>query len=101
MDLKNLYNSGREFMSAAFDPVNIIGMIGGCFTTISFLPQVIRVWKTHSTKDISLAMFLLFVAGVLFWLVYGILTKAWPVIIANFVTLILTLIILVYKIIYK
>lgn len=88
-------------MSSTFDLVNAIGMVGGIFTTVSFLPQVIRVWKTHSTKDLSLAMFLLFVAGVSFWLVYGILTHAWPVIIANFVTLILALIILVYKLIYK
>jgi len=83
------------------DIVTVIGMLGGALTTISFLPQVIKVLKTHSTKDLSLAMFLLFVAGVLLWLIYGICDKQLPVIIANSATLVLAMIILIAKIIYK
>jgi MtN3 and saliva related transmembrane protein len=81
--------------------ISICGIIGGTLTTLSFLPQVIQVWKTRSTKDISLIMFVLFTIGVLFWLVYGVLIEEWPVIIANGMTLIFACIILVFKAIYK
>jgi MtN3 and saliva related transmembrane protein len=81
--------------------ISICGLIGGTFTTISFLPQLIQVWKTRSTKDISAGMFILFTIGVMFWLVYGILIKEWPVIIANGITLIFACVILGFKAIYK
>ena len=74
-----------------------IGIIAGTLTTIAFLPQVIQVVKTKSTDDISLVMYVVFITGVAFWLLYGILLGAWPVIIANIVTFILALIVLVMK----
>ena len=74
-----------------------IGVIAGTLTTIAFLPQVIQVVKTKSTDDISLVMYVVFITGVAFWLLYGILLGAWPVIIANIVTFILALIVLVMK----
>ena len=74
-----------------------IGIIAGTLTTIAFLPQVIQVLKTKSTEDISLVMYVVFITGVVFWLLYGILLGAWPVIIANIVTFILALIVLVMK----
>ena len=83
------------------DLVTTIGLIAGTLTTISFVPQVIRIWKTHSTKDLSLVMFLLFTAGVVMWLIYGICTGKLPVIISNAVTLLLAIIILIFKFIYK
>jgi MtN3 and saliva related transmembrane protein len=83
------------------DSITIIGLIAGTLTTISFLPQVVRIWKTHSTRDISLVMYLIFGTGVATWLVYGIIIKQWPVIIANAVTLVLALVIIAFKIIYK
>ena len=69
---------------------DLIGMIAGTLTTIAFVPQVWRVWKTRSTKDISLSMDLVFTAGVVFWLAYGLMLGAWPIIVANVVTLALT-----------
>ena len=69
---------------------DLIGMIAGTLTTIAFVPQVWRVWKTRSTKDISLSMYLVFTAGVVFWLAYGLMLGAWPIIVANVVTLALT-----------
>jgi MtN3 and saliva related transmembrane protein len=81
--------------------VTIIGLIAGTFTTISFFPQVIRVCKTRSTRDISLWMFLLFTIGVLLWLIYGIYLQQWPVILSNLLTLISAVIILVFKMKYK
>jgi MtN3 and saliva related transmembrane protein len=83
------------------DLITTIGLLAGTLTTISFLPQVIRVFKTHSTRDLSLTMFLLFIAGVLLWLIYGILNHQSPIIIANSVTFVLAMIILIAKIIYK
>jgi len=69
---------------------DLIGMIAGTLTTIAFVPQVWRVWKTRSTRDISLPMYLVFTAGVAFWLAYGLMIGAWPIIVANLVTLALT-----------
>jgi len=69
---------------------DLIGMIAGTLTTIAFVPQVWRVWKTRSTRDISLGMYLVFTAGVACWLAYGLMLGAWPIIVANIVTLGLT-----------
>jgi MtN3 and saliva related transmembrane protein len=78
-------------------PVDLIGYIAGTLTTLSFLPQVLKTWQSRSAKDISLAMFLMFCAGVGFWIIYGVLNRDWPVIIANVVTLTLASIILGFK----
>lgn len=79
----------------------IIGFLAAVLTTVSFLPQVIRVVKTHSTKDISLAMFIIFCTGIFLWLIYGIKIGDTPIIIANAVTFILAGIILVFKLKFK
>ncbi|MDN8601279.1 SemiSWEET transporter [Citrobacter enshiensis] len=71
------------------DYINIIGFIGGGCTTISFIPQVVLVLKTKSTKDISLMMYSVFVFGISLWLLYGILSDALPVIIPNLITFVL------------
>lgn len=76
----------------------IIGLIAAFCTTFSFVPQAIHVYKTQHTKDISLAMFVLFTVGVLFWIFYGISLSSLPIIIANSVTLILAGYILFKKI---
>ncbi len=78
--------------------VNYIGFFSGFCTTIAFIPQAYKVWKTKSTKDISLWMFLIFTAGVAGWLVYGVLTDNLPIIFAYIVTLFLAFLILVAKI---
>ncbi len=74
-----------------------IGFIAAIFTTASFLPQVLKVWRTRSAKDVSLVMYLLFLAGVALWLTYGILIESWPVILSNLITLILAGAVLVMK----
>ena len=76
---------------------DIVGSIAATLTTIAFLPQAIQVIKTKSTRDISLVMYLVFTIGVAFWLTYGILLGAAPIIIGNIVTLILALIVLLMK----
>ncbi len=81
--------------------VQVIGLAAGSLTTVAFLPQVIKTWKSGSAKDLSLGMFSFFCLGVLLWLVYGILTKDTPVIAANLATLILASTILFFKLRFK
>ncbi len=80
------------------DPIDTIGALAGALTTIAFVPQVIKTWRTRSTGDLSLAMFAIFCSGVALWLVYGLLLGRWPIIAANMATLALAATILVYKI---
>jgi MtN3 and saliva related transmembrane protein len=87
-------------MPPADDLANIIGILAGCLTTLSFLPQVIKTWKSRSTRDISLTMFAAFTLGVALWLVYGLLILSWPVIVSNVVTLGLAGIILFLKVLH-
>lgn len=74
------------------------GYLAAFCTTASFLPQVIKVFKTKHTKDISLGMFMLMTAGVSFWLVYGLLISSPPIIMANTVTVVLSFYILFMKV---
>jgi MtN3 and saliva related transmembrane protein len=80
------------------DTTFVLGNIAAVLTSVSFLPQAIQVIKTKDTQSISLPMYLMFVVGVALWLVYGILQKDLPVMLANIVTLIFSSIILFYKI---
>ena len=83
------------------DIATIIGLVAATGTTLSFLPQAMRIIKTKHTKDLSLAMYLIFTTGVFLWLIYGILIKDLPVIIANAITLLFTSTILIFKIKYN
>ena len=76
----------------------IIGLLAAVFTTVSFVPQAVKIIKIKETRDISLMTYLLLEAGIFLWLVYGILIGNLPVILANGVTLVFTTIIVVMKI---
>ena len=78
-------------------PADGIGIVAGVLTTLAFVPQVIRVWRTRSARDLSLASFAIFTAGVALWMLYGVAIEALPVIVANAVTLVLAAAILVMK----
>lgn len=80
------------------DIINWIGTLAGTLTTVAFIPQVTKTWKTRAAGDISLLMFLMFSSGVLLWLIYGILLHAVPIILANGITLSLSASILILKI---
>lgn len=80
--------------------VNFIGYAAATCTTISFLPQLIRVIKLRSAREISLGMFTIFSFGTALWLAYGVLSHSAPVSAANLVTLILSMSILVLKLRY-
>ena len=77
--------------------VTVLGYAAAICTTLSFVPQVLRVWRTRSADDISAAMYVLFVAGLALWIAYGVLLRAWPIVIANTVTIALAGAILVLK----
>jgi len=79
----------------------ILGLIAALISTIAFLPQVFKSWKTRKTDDISLGSYILVVSGVFLWLIYGFLIKDFPLVAANGVTFILTFWILVLKIKYR
>jgi MtN3 and saliva related transmembrane protein len=81
--------------------IQMLGLIAGACTTIAFLPQVIKTWKSRSAKDLSLSMFSIFSVGVALWLLYGILVQDVPVIAANMITLMLAATLLVFKLRYK
>ncbi len=80
---------------------DLTGTLAALLTTLSFVPQA---WHTFQTKDvsgISLGMYSAFTLGVALWLAYGLMLQAWPVVIANAVTLALALGILAMKLIYQ
>ena len=78
--------------------VTALGLLAGALTTIAFVPQVLKTWRTRSTHDISLGMFSILVAGIVAWLIYGAVIGDVPLILANAVTLLLAGTILVFKI---
>lgn len=83
------------------DSTKILGLVAGLLTTISFVPQVVKTWRSRSAKDLSLVMFLLYCVGVFLWMIYGIMIDELPVILWNIITLILATVILFFKIKFK
>ena len=89
------------WLDSALNPwVPVIGYAAGALTTLSFLPQVIKVFRTKSADDLSLGMFIAFCLGVFLWLLYGLVLGSWPIIVTNFATLILSSAILFLKLLY-
>ena len=75
----------------------IIGIIAAILTTSGFIPQVYRIYKEKNAKGVSLTMYLILIIGVLLWLVYGILIGSLSIIIANSVTALLQLCVIIFK----
>jgi MtN3 and saliva related transmembrane protein len=80
--------------------IDVIGYVAATCTTLSFLPQLFRVVRLKSARDISLGMFLIFSLGTALWLTYGLLSHSKPVTVANAVTFLLSISILVLKLRY-
>ncbi len=80
------------------DNPTLIGLTAGALTTMAYLPQVIKTWRSKSTGDISLGMFVTLCLGLIAWIFYGFSINSMPVIAANIVSLILVLIVLALKI---
>lgn len=78
----------------------LIGYLAATLTTVSFVPQALHSFRTKNVSGISFGMYSLFTLGIALWLVYGLLISAWPIVIANVITLVLAAMILVMKLRY-
>lgn len=67
--------------------IDWVGTLAVVLTTASFLPQALHTFRTRDVRGISLGMYSAFTAGVALWLVYGLLLRAWPIVVANLITL--------------
>jgi MtN3 and saliva related transmembrane protein len=81
--------------------IEILGLSAGTITSITFVPQVIRIWQTKSAKDLSLLMLLLLITGVLMWLSYGLIIKDTAIIYTNSMVLGMSLLMLYFKFRFK
>lgn len=77
--------------------VDLLGFVAAVCTTCSFIPQVLMVWRQRAAPGISTGMYVIFCFGVSLWLAYGLALRAWPIIIANMVTLVLAMSVLLMK----
>jgi MtN3 and saliva related transmembrane protein len=99
-----LANRGSELgklPTMALEFIDGLGLAAGSLTTVSFIPQVVKIWRSRSAEDVSFGMFFLFSLGVLLWLIYGLVLDAVPIIAANGITLILALTVVVLKLRYR
>jgi len=81
--------------------IEIFGYIAAVLTTAAFLPQLIKTLKTKKADDVSLITLIMFIIGVLCWIIYGYKISSIPILIANLITLILNLLILISKIYFS
>ena len=81
----------------SFPSADFIGGVAGTLTTIAFVPQVIKAWRTQSVDDLSIWMLIAFTTGVVLWIVYGVAMRSMPVIVANGVTCVLALMLVAMK----
>ena len=79
---------------------DLIGYLAATLTTCSFLPQALHTFRTRDVSGISLGMYSVFTSGVALWLAYGVVLQAWPIVIANAITLVLASAILGMKLVY-
>ncbi|OUL18961.1 hypothetical protein BV372_33880 [Nostoc sp. T09] len=81
--------------------ITILGLTAGVLTTIAYLPQLIKTWKSKSAEDLSWSMLIVLCTGIILWLVYGTYVHDIPIIAANIVTFLFAGMILVLKIKYR
>ena len=84
-----------------FDYINLFGFLAALLTTIAFLPQLYKTWKTKSADDVSLIMLILFIIGLFCWIIYGLKIHSIPILVANIITFIFNFSILILKITYR
>jgi MtN3 and saliva related transmembrane protein len=81
--------------------IDLLGFAAGTLTTCTFWPQLQKTWVSKSAGDVSMGMLAIFSTGVCLWFLYGLVLQSWPIILTNFITLILTGAILVLKLRYR
>ncbi|HEY4786221.1 MAG TPA: SemiSWEET transporter [Bacteroidales bacterium] len=83
------------------EKISIIGFMAASLTTAAFIPQAVKTLRTRQTTGISLWMYIILSLGILLWLMYGVFSNDWPIILANGITILLVIPILLIKIIHK
>jgi len=81
--------------------IEILGLVAGTITSITFVPQVIKIWRTKSAKDLSIMMLLLLMLGVILWLIYGLVVMSASIIYTNSMVLLMSLVMLYFKMKFK
>ena len=81
--------------------IDLFGFLAALLTTIAFLPQLYKTWETKSADDVSLIMLILFITGLIFWIIYGLKIQSIPILVANVVTFIFNFSILILKLSYN
>ncbi|MFT6827243.1 MAG: MtN3 and saliva related transmembrane protein [Roseivirga sp.] len=81
--------------------IEVMGLLGALLSSITFIPQVVRTWQIKSAGDLSMGMLLIVFSSTIVWLVYGIALDLLPVIIANGIISILSLVLIYFKIKFK
>jgi len=84
-----------------FNYIDLFGFLAALLTTIAFLPQLYKTWKTKSADDVSLIMLILFILGLFCWIIYGLKINSMPILVANIITFIFNFSILILKITYS
>ena len=84
-----------------FNYIDLFGFLAALLTTIAFLPQLYKTWKTKSADDVSLVMLILFILGLIFWIIYGLKINSIPILVANIITFFFNFSILILKITYS
>ena len=84
-----------------FNYIDLFGFFAALLTTIAFLPQLYKTWQTKSADDVSLIMLILFITGLISWIIYGYKINSIPILVANIITLIFNFSILILKITYS
>jgi MtN3 and saliva related transmembrane protein len=81
--------------------IEMVGLLGSVLSSITFIPQVYKTWKTRSAGDLSLLMMSIVFISTIVWLIYGFGLKLLPVIIANSIICVLSLLLIVFKLTFK
>ncbi len=80
---------------------NFFGIAGGIVSSVTFLPQVIKIWKTKSAKDLSMVTLMFLILNVSLWLIYGVLKNDYPLMITNGIVLSMVLAMVYFKLTFK
>ena len=83
------------------DKIQIIGIVAGLLTSVSSIPQLIKIFKEKEVEDLSIGMIIFLICGIATWTYYGILRKDWPIIVTNIFSLMVNITLLVLYKVYK
>ncbi len=80
--------------------IELVGHTGAFLTSVTFIPQVYKVWKTKSVNDLSLTMMFIVLTSTIIWLIYAVALMLWPVIVANSIVCFLSILLIYFKLAY-